>query len=198
MTTAIGKIVKSNTHIDYVCQVYNPGEVEPCPEPSDYGFGAFVSIRLSEGMFGQLVGVIYNTLLMNPDFGSLGPRLSPRQDLEIFSPDYLEETATLVGVIALGWFDGAGNAHQGVPSLAASVNDQAATLEESALYDFHAVDGKVSLAYMPLLMNQNSPLAAPLAINIVDQLTSIFPAQQDMLNLMRNNLAWKSMVLPTG
>ena len=37
--------------------------------------------------------MIYNTILMNPEFGSLGPRLSPKSELEIFSPDYLNEKA---------------------------------------------------------------------------------------------------------
>ena len=140
MTIAIGKIVKSNTHIDYVCQVYNPGEMEPCPKPADYSFGTFVAIHLGDGAQrsnGQLVGVIYNTLLMNPDFGNLGPRLSPRQELEVFSPDYLAETATLVGIIALGWIDGEGASHQGVPALAATVNNRVTILDDDALHAFH-------------------------------------------------------------
>jgi hypothetical protein len=125
MRTSIGKIVKSNTHIDYVCQVYNPGEIDAWPQPADYSFGTFVAIRLDDNGMpgGQIIGVIYNTLLMNPDFGSLGPRLSPRQELEIFTPDYLAETATLVGIIAVGWIDAAGVCHQGVPALAPTVNN---------------------------------------------------------------------------
>ncbi len=200
MTIAIGKIVKSNTHIDYVCQVYNPGEIDPCPEPSDYGFGTFVAIHLGndESAYGQLVGVIYNTLLMNPDFGNLGPRLSPRQELEVFSPDYLEETATLVGIIALGWIDADGNSRQGVPALAATVNNRVTILGDDALHDFHRDGGNVSLHYVPVLLSQNNPLVPPLIINMVEQLEALFPDQRDRLELMRNNLAWKSIVQPTG
>ena len=33
-TTAVGKIVKSNTHVDYVCQVYSANEVLTTPQPS--------------------------------------------------------------------------------------------------------------------------------------------------------------------
>ena len=133
--TAIGKIVKSNTHIDYVCQVYNLGEVEQCPQPGDYGFGTFVAIELDDGapLGNRLVGVIYNTLLMNPDFGSLGPRLSPRQDLEIFTPDYLAETATLVGLIAVGWIDAQGVCRQGVPPQAATVNNRVTRLDDERI-----------------------------------------------------------------
>lgn len=201
MTTVIGKVVKSNTHIDYVCQVYNPGEVEPCPSPADYSFGTFVAIHLDdeEAAANQLVGVIYNTLLMNPDFGNLGPRLSPRQELEVFSPDYLAETATLVGIIALGWVDAEGANHQGVPALAATVNNRVTILEERALHVFHRDgDGNVSLRYMPVLLSQNNPLVPPLLINVVDRLAALFPEQQDRLALMRNNLAWKSIVQPAG
>ncbi len=159
MTVAIGKIVKSNTHVDYVCQVYGRGESPVPPQPADYQFGAFVGIELEEEG-GQLVGVIYNTLLLNPDFGTLGPRLSPRQELEVFTPDYLAETATLVGVFALGWID--------------------------------------SLRYVPLLLGQNNPLAPPLVLSIVDRLAELFPAQRSRLAVMRNNIAWKSIVQPIG
>lgn len=198
---AIGKIVKSNTHVDYVCQVYGPGEVRQLPQPADYGFGAFVEIRLEEnGLPGtRLIGVIYNTLLMNPDFGSLGPRLSPRQELEIFTPDYLAETATLVGIIALGWIDGDGRCRQGVPGVAATVNNPVYRLDESDLQRFHRHDGQgLSLRYIPLLLGQNNPLAPPLLLNVLDQLGDLFPSERSRLTVMRNNLAWKNIVQPAG
>ena len=44
MSTTIGKIVKSNSHIDYVCQVYGQGEFAPVPDAADYAFGSFVAI----------------------------------------------------------------------------------------------------------------------------------------------------------
>ena len=198
---AIGKVVKSNTHIDYVCQVYNLGEVEQCPLPSDYGFGTFVAIELDDGVpqGNRLVGVIYNTLLMNPDFGSLGPRLSPRQDLEIFTPDYLAETAILVGLIAVGWIDAQGVCRQGVPPQAATVNNRVIALDDNGLPAFHrdAAD-KLALHYAPLLLNQPNPLVLPLLIHIVDRLTLLCPADRGQLGLMRNNLAWRSIVQPAS
>lgn len=220
--TPIGKIVKSNTHIDYVCQVYNPGEVARAPQPADYSFGTFVALSLGDaaplGMGnggqhgshngigspspiagGRLIGIIYNTLLLNPDFGALGPRLSPRQELEIFTPDYLAETATLVGIITVGWEDADGKCHQGVPPLAATVNDRVYPLDDTDLYQFHN-DGNnfVMLRYVPVLLGQNNPLVPPLLMNVTDRLTQLFPSQRDRLAVIRNNLAWKSIVQPTG
>jgi hypothetical protein len=97
----IGKLVGSNSHTDYVCQAYGPGEVEAPSSPADHAFGTSVRIPLGGGR-GRLVGLIYDTVLLNPDFGNLGPRLSPAPDLAVFSPDYLAEKVTLVGITAIG------------------------------------------------------------------------------------------------
>jgi hypothetical protein len=195
---AIGKIVKSNSHVDYVCQVYGPGEIAAAPPPTAYTFGTFVSIAL-ENDAGRLIGVIYNTLLMNPDFGSLGPRLSPASDLQIFSPDYLAETATLVGIFALGLVDAAGRVQQGVPPLAATVNCPVARLEVAALRAFHTDErARLNLRYAPLILAQNNPLAPALLIAVIDQLGALFPASSSQLTVMRNNIAWKSIVQPAG
>lgn len=197
----IGKVVSSNSHIDYVCQVYGPGEFESPPPPADYAFGSFVVIGMEGAQVpgDKLIGVIYNTLLVNPDYGSLGPRLSSRQDLEIFSPDYLSETATLIGIMVLGGFDADGSAHQGVPGPASAINASVYKLSEDEIRAFHRnAQGRLQLHYAPLLMNQGNPLISPLFINIVDQLSTLFPDQQQQLTVMRNNLAWKNIVRPAG
>lgn len=201
MDITIGKIVTSNAHTDYVCQIYGPGEIDPLPEAPDYAYGTFAAIDLADA--GQanavLVGVIYNTLLVNPDYGNLGPRLSPREETEIFTPDYLSETATLVGIAALGWLDGAGVARQGVPPLAATVNTPVWRLDDDEVRRFH-IDGTGNLAlrYMPFLMQQGNPLLAPLMVNIVDRLALLFPEQTQQLAVVRNNLAWRNVVQPSA
>jgi hypothetical protein len=198
MTDSIGKIVKSNSHVDYVCQVYGSGEVDKAPAPTDYTFGTFVAIELEDGA-GSLIGVIYNTLLMNPDFGSLGPRLSPRSEVEIFSPDYLAETATLVGIFAVGVVHAGGRIQQGVPALAATVNCPVRRLPAPEMRAFHTeAGGRLNLRYAPLILAQNNPLAPPLLIAVIDQLAALFPSNSAQLTVMRNNLAWKSIVQPAG
>ncbi len=200
--TIIGKIAKSNTHVDYVCQIFNPGESDVTPRPDEYGFGTFVSVALEDALGetqGQLIGVIYNTLLMNPEFGSLGPRLSPRNELEVFAPDYLQETATLVGIITLGWVDASGHVRQGVPGLAATVGAPVRRLDGEELRRFHNNGGKgLRLGYVSVLLGQNNPLVPHLLMEIIDRLTELFPAQAGQLAVMRNNVAWKSIVQPAG
>lgn len=197
----IGKIVKSNTHIDYICQIFNPGETDLMAEPTDYTFGTFVGIELENANGGtdRLIGVIYNTLLLNPDFGNLGPRLSPRSELEVFTPDYLAETATLVGVITLGWRDTMGGYHQGVPALAATVNNFVHRLDEQELQSFHCDEqGQPCLRYASILLAQRDPLVPQLLMTVIDRLSNLFPNSRRQLSVMRNNLAWKSIVQPAG
>ncbi|MBV7333809.1 hypothetical protein KFU94_37375 [Chloroflexi bacterium TSY] len=204
MSIEIGKIVKSNSHIDYVCHVNGPGEAELLPTPADYAFGTMVLISLSAQDWNNstesgdaLVGVIYNTQLLNPDFGGMGPRLSPQPELEIFSPDYLSETATLVGILTLGWRGSNGVLHQGVPILSAMVNGSVYTMTPEEVEDFHQdLDGKLHLKYIPVLLSQNNPLIDQLIISLMQKLVSQFPACQQQLDLIRNNLAWKNIVQP--
>jgi hypothetical protein len=198
----IGKIVKSNTHVDYVCQVYAPGEIEPCPSPEDYTFSTFVRVGLNAdtaqgALSSYLVGLIYSTILMNPEFGNLGPRLSPPADLEVFSPDYLREQATLVGIVAVGQVTPAG-VHQGVPLLAATVGAEVETMAADEVRAFHRSDNGLSLAYAPLLLAQGDPLIPHLLLNVVNRLGDLFPDQKRQLAVLRGNLAWKTSVTPAG
>jgi hypothetical protein len=201
----IGQVVKSNTHVDYVCQIDNPGEFDSSPSPEDYAFGTFVRVGLSADAAREalrssyLVGLIYSTILMNPEFGNLGPRLSPPADLEVFSPDYLREQATLVGIVAVGQVT-PGGTRQGVPGLAASVGAKVTTMTADEVRAFHTSpsgDG-LALAYAPLLLAQGDPLIPHLLLNVINRLGDLFPDQARQLAVLRGNLAWKTVVTPLG
>jgi len=203
----IGKIIKSNSHIDYVCQIYGTGEAETVPESAEYKFGTFVAIELEDDDFGtqvadrQLIGVIYDTLLMNPDYGNMGPRLSPRQETAVFTPDYLAETATLVGVITLGWMDAKKIYHQGMPVISGTINNKVSALTQDEICTFHTNSAEAPcMQYMPLLINQSLSLAPQLIMTVIDNLIHLFDDEncKNQLKLMRNHIAWKSVVQPVG
>jgi hypothetical protein len=196
----IGKLIKSSAHTDYVCQVYGPGEVETPPAPVDYAFGTFVSIPLDE-TDGDLVGLIYDTVLLNPDFGNLGPRLSPAPDLAVFSPDYLAEKVTLVGITAAGTLPPDGTAVHGVPSLAAQIDTLVERMDDDAIRMFHrpaSGNPGVRLGYAPLLLALGSPLVRHLLLRVVDQLAALFPDQVAHLSVLRGELAWQAVIGPVG
>ena len=192
----IGKIIKSNSHADYVCQVYGPGEVETPPAREDYAFGTFVRVELSDDR--RLVGIIYDTMLFNPDFGRLGPRLSPEPELAVFSPDYLNEKATLVGIAAVGMMGTAGNVVQGVPPLATSTDVLVKQMTDDQVRAFHQGNPTPQMAYAPLLLAQGSPLVLPLLRTVIARLMALFPDQADLLTVLQDDLAWRAQVGPLG
>ncbi len=201
MTDKIGHIVNSNSHIDYVCQLASHFEREQRPAPEAYAFGAFVAIDLPQQPAADppcLIGVIYNTLLVNPNFTNLGPRLTSQTEQAVFSPDLIDETAMLVGVLALGWQDAAGP-QQGTPRLAAEVSADVRTLTDEEVRQFHRdAGGRLTLRYAATLLALNNPLVPALLLEIIDRLGSLFPHEQAILQVMRDNVAWKSIVRPAG
>ena len=98
--TRIAKIVKSNSHVDYVARVIDELDADAPPAPEEYGFAQFVRMPVTEAE--EVVGVVYDTQLANPDYGSFGPRLSSHADLKVLSPDFLHEQGVLLGILLLG------------------------------------------------------------------------------------------------
>ncbi len=192
----IGKIVNASSHVDYVCQIYGPGEAEQIPAPLDYCFGSFVGIEQDDGE--QLVGLIANTTLLNPEFGNLGPRLSPQEDLAVFSPDYLAEQATLVAITVIGALQ-RGNAIQGVPAVCAGIDARVRRLTDGEVETFHNHDGRFRMGYLSLLQAMDAnPLIPPLLLQVTHDLIGRFPDQARRLAILRCNLAWRCAVLPAG
>lgn len=198
MGLSLGKIVKSNGHTDYVCQVYGRHEFDPVPEPENYALGTFVSIELSGAGSGYLIGLIYDTVLLNPEFGRLGPRLSTEAELVRFTPDYLEERATLIGITAIGRLDASGAIMQGVPRLAANSDALVAQLDSDAVRHFHTASGGVDLSYLPLLLRRDNPLAYHLARIVLDRLMALLPDHQTELDVLADDLGWLSQIGPMG
>ncbi|HEX8917733.1 MAG TPA: hypothetical protein VF898_04480, partial [Chloroflexota bacterium] len=197
ISVLIGTIVKSNSHISYLCRVYGKLETDTVPESREYSFGTFVSFDPGDAGT-RLVGVIRDTLLLNPDYGNLGPRLSNQRDLAVFSPDYLNETGVLVDVLVLGWLDGS-RAYHSVPAPAAQVGTVVETMTDGDVVNFHRdAQGRFLMGYLPQLMLHNDAMIAGLLLTVLERLAPSFPSQQQVIAVLRNNLAWKARVVPAG
>jgi hypothetical protein len=191
----IGRVVASNDHADYVVQVYGPAEIPTPPTPLDRAFGQFVEIPVDDR--DRLIGVIYTTQLLNPEYGTLGPRLSTPRELPVFTPDYLAETATLVGVAVVGsahHATGRVDYDQRTPRLAANVDAEVTILTDDQLRAFHEVDGHLRLEYFPRLLARPFPALPDLLCGIVERLIADFPAERRRLEVARQNIRWRAAV----
>ncbi len=231
----IGKIVKSDSHINYVCQIYGPREVEIQPGPADYAFGRFVRVAvrsqraddpdavldyvlgLRQEPVTYAVGVIYDTILQNPAFGALGPRLSNETQVELFSPDYISEKAILIYIMVLGMMeqqrlpgeepDVLSTMH-GVPLLSLELDSEIETMTDDEVRTFHYFSDPVNgpdaqqpylhMGYLPHIISQRNSLLPMVTLRIIDQLERLFPQNLAVLSIVKRNFAWRLKVETTG
>jgi hypothetical protein len=190
MPVKIAKIVKSNSHVDYVGRVIDRLDVDAPPEAVDYGFAQFVSLPVADNF--DVVGVVYNTLLVNPEYGQFGPRLSPAADLAILSPDYLNEQGVLVGILLLGWREGA-RAHMSVPRRVIPVGQDVYRLDEAQVGEFHRDgEGRVGLHYYSQIVAHAGAFAVTLIEAILEQLDGVCtPEERQRFCVLKRSLAWQ-------
>lgn len=225
----IGKIVKSESHISYICQIFGPHEMEVQPAPPDYAFGRFVRIAIRNAQDEEndldramgrdytpktyAVGVIYDTILQNPAFGALGPRLSNETQVELFSPDYVSEKAVLIYVMVLGMLEQrltpSGQQEilsisHGVPLLALELDSEIETMTDEELRTFHLFSDRAEdepylhMGYLPHIISQRNSLLPMVTLRIIDQLERLFPRNLSLLSIVKRNFAWRLKVETTG
>lgn len=187
----IGRIVKSNSHLEFVCQANEAGESSTPPARKDYAFGKLLAVEIENGF--DLVTAVFDTILLNPDFGMAGPRLSPT-DSERLAPDQFAETATLIGLIGLGTLSRDGQATHGVPPTTPTVGARVRNMKAEEIRSFHLPGGKFAAAYMPHLLAHSSPLMREVVLTLFDELAAIFPDQSAAIAVVRGNLAWQMKV----
>jgi hypothetical protein len=188
----IAKIVKSNSHVDYVARVIDSLDSDTPPGETDYGFGQFVALPQTDDT--EVIGVIYDSELVNPDYAGYGPRLSPKPDGSRFTPDYLNEQGTLLGILLLGWRDKkTGAVHQSMPRRVIPVSQEAVRMEDEAVIGFHrAENGEVQLHYYSQIIDHAGVFSVALLEAIIDQLLpSCNEAEQNRLDVLRQSLAWQ-------
>lgn len=190
----IGRVVGSNDQLDYIVQINGPGDVAKPPRQAERAFGRFVHIPVGND---RLIGVIYTTQLLNPAYGTLGPRLSTEHELPVFSPDYLAETATVVGVMIVGTGHQSGRAveyDQGTPVLAPEVDAPVSVLSDSEVVAFHLPEGRLRLAYFPRLLAHPTPTMPDLLCGILDLVAAAAPSDRPRLAVIRQSIRWRSAI----
>lgn len=188
--TRIAKIVASRSHVVYVGRVIDRLDAEAAPGTDDYGFAQFVSLPAGEGS--EVVGLVYDTQLVNPEYGSLGPRLSPPSELAVLSPDYLNEQGVLVGLLLLGWRDASGT-HHSVPRRVVPVGQEVFKMADGEVLKFHRdAGGNLRLHYFSQVVSHAGAYALPLLEAVLERLERDATAEErQRFCVLRRSLAWQ-------
>lgn len=190
----IAKIVKSNSHVDYVGRVLDRLDSAHPPAPEHYRFSQFVSIPTGAE---TMVGIIYNSLLINPDYDRLGPRLSGSADMNsVFSPDLIDEQGVLIGLLLVGWIDGEGAAHQSLPRSVIPVNSEVVVMTDDEVQRFHTRrDNRLALGYYPQVITHARQFAPQLLLAVLDQLERLFEHNsKSEIAVLRRTLNWQMVM----
>lgn len=197
----LAKVVMSNSHVDYVARVIDELDADEPPSGEDYGFAQFVAMPVADGE--QIVAVVYDTQLANPDYGSFGPRLSPRADLKVLSPDFLHEQGVLLGLLIVGWRErgalaGSANgdgwaSHHGVPRRVVPAGQDVFRMPDEDVFSFHrGADGSVQLHYFSQAVAHAGAFAAPLVESVIEQLEpACTHSERQRLCVLKKSLIWQ-------
>ncbi|MGF1570978.1 MAG: hypothetical protein ACFCVD_23375 [Nodosilinea sp.] len=189
----IGKVVKSNSHCDYVVQVDDAQDVTSPPCPEDCGFGQFVSFDNPARHWA--VGLVYNSQLFNPMFFNNGPRLSSEPD-PMFTPDLVQETRTLLGIVLVGHLDAEGYGIHGIPKVVVPANTPVYQMTADQVHRFHlSPAGQPQFSYYSHLLRSGGMFAAQLAQQVLAELvdSQLFSgADQRALMVLGKELSWKN------
>ncbi|MFB6162479.1 MAG: hypothetical protein ABEJ86_03435 [Halococcoides sp.] len=194
----IGRIVSSHSHLDYVVEVFGDRDCEHPPEPHEREFGQPVYVDTDiDGTRRAVVGVIYDTQLVDPDQGRTGPRLSG-DDQPQFTPAYVEERTTLAGVAMLGTArltdDGtiAEPSHR-MPRWTMAVDDTVYRCPDAMTAAFHRVEDEVRLAYVDRLLDVAGDLGAEVVLAVIDRLRGLVDDQsRRVLDVVEEQVAWQA------
>jgi hypothetical protein len=195
--TEIGKIIGSNSHIDYIGEVYLETMRENPPDPNDFEFGQFVDIpKHIHGKQRAFVGVIYDTQLVDPDQGRTGPRLAQPEEQNIFQPGYVDEKQVLVGIALLGHVVLAEGeiieADHSIPRWTLEVDDVVRKLSDEDMIRFHQVDHELRLEYFQRMVDVTGGFAEDILSQILDQLKDERPGEAAALDVIQKNLEWET------
>lgn len=192
----LGKVVKSNSHCDYVVQVDDSMDFMDAPNADDYGFGTFVKLETEDRHWA--IGIVYNSQLLNPMFMNTGPRLSSEPD-PLFTPDLINETRTLLWTVLVGSLEqenGRPFGIQGIPRVVVPVNTPVSTMTQEEIYHFHLnPERRSQFCYYSHLLRCGGTFSMQLTFQVLQELIdfNLFKgAEERALIVLCKELAWKN------
>jgi len=198
----LGTVAQSHSQMDYVVEVYRERERERPPEKQDYEFGqpVYSTTTIRDEKY-AVVGVVYDSQLVDPDQGREGPRLST-PDQEMFVPGYVDEKRTLLSVALLGYgrlssrtdakeYDLVDVAQE-IPKWTLDVDDPVFKLSFEGFRRFHFPEGNLQLQYYDRLISTANRFGSEVTLTLIDHLRNETRADENMLNVIEQKVRWEA------
>ncbi len=190
----LGKVVKSNSHCDYIVQVDDEMDFTDPPLPDEYGFGTFVKLESRDRHWA--VGIVYNSQLLNPMFMNSGIRLTSEPD-PMFTPDQIQEVRTLLWTVLVGRFHPEeGYGIQGIPPVIVPVNTPVQKMSQEEIHLFHRnQEARSQFCYYSHLLRFGGTFSVQLTQQVLEELiqSKLFKgAEERALIVLCRELAWKN------
>lgn len=185
----IATIIKSTSHLDYIAQVINPREQSQI-QSSDYALGSFVLVGP------QIVGVIYDTELFNPNSLTLS---SQKEEFPVYAPDLQDEVDVLLKILLLGSLPESFGVQE-LPTEALEAGMEVCTMQPEEIKNFHLNEQqKPQVKYLVNLNNHSVKLSPGLFNCISVQLKRLFsPEQYKIIEVIERNLQWTNFAVKSG
>mgnify|MGYP006284243521 CR=1 FL=1 len=167
----IGKVVKSDNHFVYKCRIYGKQETESEITEKDFALSQFVKLKLNSDI--TIIGIIVDSELINPDYGSLGARITSSFQNNITIPDFIDETGVMIDVITVGYLEKT-MSYQVLPSFIIPLNAEVELMTNKEIINFHlSSNGKLQLKYYSHILNHAGKNTECLLVKVLENLMLI-------------------------
>lgn len=184
--TPIGQVVRVDSVLDWLVEVFREGDVRSPPGRRDFSVGTFLKVRAGES---KLVSVVRDVVVHNPDYGTLRVKAGDREEIEELMPDLSDRVRTLILVYYLGTFE-RGEADYSYPDLVPRLHDEVVGMSDEEVKNFHIDEGSLSVGYLPRLLKlDNSP---HLFSKMVDRIGDVLERDVGLLEKIRDDVSTRS------
>lgn len=184
----IGQIVRVDSTLNWLVEVFRKRDVETPPDRTEYSFGTFVKTPLEDI---ELISVIRDVVIYNPDYGVPQVKAEEREEIEKLMPDIGDQVRTLVYVYYLGDLRD-GNPDHTFPNLNPEIHDNVSLMSDEEVRKFHKKDENLYLGYLDRLMSiENSSY---LFLNMAERIGKVIDFDEGLFRKIKNDINTRTKI----
>lgn len=184
----IGQVVRVDSALDWLVEVFREGDIERPPDREDYSVGTFLKVRAQRS---KLVSIVRDVVIYNPEYGTPRVKAEGREEIEKLMPDLGDQVKTLIFVYYLGKLSQKSTDHT-FPDLTPRLHDEARVMKDQEIRQFHTKEGSLYLGYLPRFLKvENAPF---LFSKMADKVEDVLEVDKNLLRKIRNDVTMETKI----